>query len=211
MKRWSRPTARSPRTVVGDQVVALDPTVDGCRRAPRHPQPDDARGARLSATSEPQTTMLTSFGARTITLRTCLPVQRPLHRLGRPAPAASRSASVMSGRHLQPGPHLALHLHDGGHRRPRPAAPRRRPASRRVATVGSWPSRSHISSAVYGATSYSRIATASAASRTAGSAGPAAGVDRLAGGVDQLHHPGDHHVEAVRLDQLGRVVHASGG
>ena len=40
------------------------------------------------------------------------------------------------------------------------------------ATVGWWPSRSHISSAVYGATRLSRIATASAASRTAGSAGP---------------------------------------
>ena len=38
--------------------------------------------------------------------------------------------------------------------------------------MGWWPSRSHISSAVYGATSDSRIATASVASRTAGSAGP---------------------------------------
>jgi hypothetical protein len=40
------------------------------------------------------------------------------------------------------------------------------------ATLGWWPSRSHISSAVYGATRDSRIATVSAASRTAGSAGP---------------------------------------
>ena len=40
------------------------------------------------------------------------------------------------------------------------------------ATVGSWPSRDHISSAVYGATSDSMIATASAASRTAGSPPP---------------------------------------
>ena len=40
------------------------------------------------------------------------------------------------------------------------------------ATVGSWPSRAHISSAVYGATRDSRIATVSAASRTAGSAPP---------------------------------------
>ena len=40
------------------------------------------------------------------------------------------------------------------------------------ATVGSCPRRSHISSATYGATSESRIATVSTASRTAGSAGP---------------------------------------
>ena len=40
------------------------------------------------------------------------------------------------------------------------------------ATQGSWPSRAHISSAVYGATRESMIATASAASRTAGSAAP---------------------------------------
>ena len=74
--------------------------------------------------------MLTSFGARTITLRTC----------GRPARARTAGSASASGlqlglgdvrRDLQPGPDLALDLHDRGHRRPRPAAPRRRPASRR--------------------------------------------------------------------------------
>ena len=75
------------------------------------------------------------------------------------------------------------------------------------ATVGSWPSRSHISSAVYGATrrQQDRDGLGGLAHGRVGRA--AAGVDRLAGRVDQLHRPGDHHVEAVGLDQLLGLVH----
>ena len=128
------------------------------------------RGDRQALARLSSATTLTSFGARTITLRTCLPSSARCTASSARA-AASRSASLMSGetsrraRSLPCTWTIAVTESSTSSASSTTGQPAR-------ATVGSWPSRSHISSAVYGATSDSRMATASAASRTAGSAGP---------------------------------------
>ena len=68
---------------------------------------------RLSAARQAGTT-LTSFGARTTTVRTSRPSSARC--TASAASASSRSSSSVDvGRHLQPAAHLALHLHDAGH------------------------------------------------------------------------------------------------
>ena len=161
-----------------------------------------SRGSLSAHAAGQPTTTLTSFGARTITLRTSAsPIARTTFGVGQRQRLQLGLGDV--GRDLQLGPHLALHLDDAGHRLLDQQRRRSAVGQPAFATVGSWPSRSHISSAVYGATRLSMTATVSAASRTAGSAGAGAGVDRLAGGVDQLHHPRDDDVEPVTTPAAG--------
>ena len=183
-----------------DRLLRLGADPQAAVDRPRHRGAREARQGRdllerrrtrprsRAARGHPQPgTTLTSLGARTMTVRIVAAVQgRPPRRT---ASASSRSSSSpIVGGHLQPVAHLALRPARRRSRSPRPAATRRPSASRPGRRTGSWPSRAHMSSAVYGANSDSSTATASTASRTAGSAPPDAGVDRLAGGVDQLHH-----------------------
>src|ERR1700691_5375797 len=150
--------------------------------------------------------MLTSFGARTITVRTSRPASARL------APGAA-SASPRSSSSPIPG---------GPSRRSRTLPPTwtthvtrswtssagsavGQPA---VATDGWWPSSSQHSSAVYGANSDSKTIRVSAASRTAGSGAPPP-ERRLARGLWPPPALGDHlALVAQPGERLVKVDHA---
>lgn len=116
------------------------------------------------------TTMFTSLGARTITLRTVASASSRWT-VSDAMAAASRSASVMSAGTSRRSRTLPLIWTTAVTVSCTSSAGSTVGHGART-TVSSWPIRCHMSSAVYGATRLSRIATASTASRTAGSAGP---------------------------------------
>src|ERR687886_441396 len=114
--------------------------------------------------------MLTSLGGRTTTVRTARP-SRARTTAGSDVASSRSSSSPIDGgtsRRARTLPATCT-THVTVSSTSRVGSATGQPAS---ATVGSCPSRSHMSSAVYGANSDSMTATASTASRTAGSAAP---------------------------------------
>ena len=98
-------------------------------------------------------TMLTSFGRPHDHRAHVTSVQGALHVARRPSPARASSSSATSGDTSRRARTLPAHLDDAGHHVVDKQATRRRPASRHARPRLDVPSLSHISSAVYGATS----------------------------------------------------------
>ena len=150
----------------------------------------DVHGREATGRAQPAT-MLTSLGARTMTLRTLPAVQRRARPSGWPAPAARSSSSPIVGGDLDPVAHLALHLHDAGDRvvhQQRRVGHRER---RRTPATRSWPSRAHSSSAMCGASGASISTSGSATSR-----GTPVQLGQVVVQLDQL---GDRGVEPQRV------------